>query len=136
MNGQSGKHEISGPKGLLSVIGIQAAVVVFTLSSVCSKMAGSHTGSIELFGRTIRGLSRTGYMWLFLELLCLGVYAILWQQIIKKYDLSIAYANRAFAIFWTALWSVVIFGESLRPAWVIGILLVFCGIFTVNSDVK
>lgn len=129
-------HEIKGPKGVLSVLAIQMAVIVFTMASVCSKMAGSHPGSMELFGFTIHGLTKEGFMWLFAELVCLAFYALLWQQIIKRYDLSIAYANRAFAIFWTCLWSVLIFHEQLKVSSVIGILLVFFGILTVNSDVK
>ena len=136
MNERMGQKKIKGPKGIVSVLAIQSAVIIFTLSSVCSKMAGTHTGSIDLFGHTVSGLSAAGCFWLFLELVCLGLYAILWQQIIKKYDLSIAYANRAFAIFWTALWSMIIFKETLRPAGIIGILLVFFGILTVNSDVE
>ena len=130
------KHVIKGPKGILSILAIQMAVIVFTLASVCSKKAGSNTGSMELFGITIPGFTAAGFMWLFLEVACLGAYAIFWQQIIKRYDISIAYANRAFAIFWTFLWSVIIFHETFRPVSIIGILLVFFGILTVNSDAE
>ena len=123
-----------GSVGIISVLLIQLAVVVFTFSSICSKMAGANAGSITVSGITIHGLSFKGWLWMFAEVLCLGVYAVFWQQIIKKFDLSIAYANRAFAIFWTFLWSILFFHESVRPANVIGILLVFCGIMLVNSE--
>lgn len=118
----------------LSVILIQAAVVVYTGSSVCSKLASSHPGSITLFGLTLHWLSWTGVFWIFMEVVCLGVYAILWQQIIKHFDLSIVYANRAFAIFWTFLWGVLFFHESIKPMNVVGILIVFAGILLVNQD--
>ncbi len=130
------KHEIKGPKGLLSILAIQLAVMLYTVSSVCAKMAGTHPGSIRIFGMEISGLSPAGIRWLFLEVLCLGLYAVVWQQIIKRYDLSIAYANRAFAIFWTFIWSVLIFHEPVKPLRLIGIIIVFCGIMTVNSDVE
>ena len=120
----------------LSVLLIQGAVVVYTGSSVCSKIASSHPGSITLFGLTLHWLSWTGVLWVFLELCCLGAYAVFWQQIIKRFDLSIAYANRAFAIFWTFLWSVLIFHETFRPVSLIGIFLVFFGILLVNQDAK
>ena len=55
-----------------------------------------------------------------------------WQQMIKRFDLSIAYANRSMAILWTALWSVVIFHESLSVKQIIGIVLVVIGTVTVN----
>ncbi len=119
---------------LLSLILIQAAVIIYTGSSVCSKMASSNPGTISLFGQNISWLSWTGYMWLFLELVCLGVYAVFWQQIIKKFDLSIAYANRATAIFWTFLWGIILFGEKIKPLNVVGIIVVFLGVLLVNQD--
>lgn len=119
---------------VLSVILIQAAVVVYTGSSVCSKLASSHPGSVTLFGLTLHWLSWAGIFWLFMEVVCLGCYALLWQQIIKRYDLSVVYANRAFAIFWTFLWGVLFFHESVKPLNVVGILIVFAGILLVNQD--
>lgn len=119
-----------------SILLIQAAVVIYTFSSVCSKIASSHSGAVTLFGVTLNWLSPAGYLWIFLELVCLGCYAIFWQQIIKKIDLSIAYANRAFAIFWTFLWSVLIFHEEVRPVRLIAIVIVFLGILVVNGDAE
>ena len=123
-----------GRINLLHILMIQGAVIVFTLSSVCSKMAGMNTGSVTLFGRTINALSFKGYMWMAAEVFCLFLYAIIWQQIIKHFELSVVYANRAFAIFWSFLWSIMIFGEKVRPANIAGILLVFSGIMVINSD--
>ena len=119
---------------LVSVLLIQMAVIVYTMSSVCSKMAGQNAGSITLFGITINALSWKGVFWMVGEVFVLFVYAILWQQIIKRFDLSLVYANRAFSIFWSFLWSILLFHESIRPANVIGILMVFFGILIVNSD--
>lgn len=121
---------------LLSIIAIQGATIVYTGSSVCSKIASSHKGAITLFGRTISGLSWTGILWIFLELCCLGVYAILWQQIIKRFDLSVAYANRAFAVCWTMLWGVLLFGEHIKPLNIVGVAIVLTGIMLVNADAK
>ena len=121
---------------LLSVLLIQLAVIVYTMSGVCSKMAGQNTGSIRLFGFTINALSWTGIFWMGAEVFVLFAYAIIWQQIIKRFDLSLVYANRAFAIFWTFLWSVILFHEKIRLVNIIGILLVFAGIMVVNSDQK
>ena len=130
--GKPAKKKIT-PAGIVL---IQAAVIIYTGSGICSKMAGTHKGSIELLGRTIPGLSWAGYFWLFLEVGCLGVYAIVWQQIIKRFDLSIAYANRAFAVCWTFLWGVLLFGEQVRPANFAGIALVLAGILLVNQEVE
>ena len=119
---------------LLSVIAIQSAVIVYTGSGVCSKIASGHKGSITLFGHEIHALTWTGYLWLFLEVCCLGLYAVLWQQIIKRFDLSIAYCNRAFAVCWSFLWGILFFGERARPLNIVGIAVVLLGIILVNQD--
>lgn len=134
------KNKVRGPEKKkitpLSIIAIQGATIVYTGSSVCSKIASSHKGQIELFGRTINGLDWTGILWIFLELCCLGVYAILWQQIIRHFDLSVAYANRAFAVCWTMLWGVLLFGEHIKPLNIVGVVIVLIGIMLVNGDAK
>lgn len=121
---------------LVSELGIQAAVIIYTGSTVCSKMASQHPGSVSIFGITLHGLDGMGLFWMFMELVCLGTYAILWQQIIKHFDLSIVYANRAFAVFWTFLWGVLLFHEKVKPLNLIGIVIVFIGILLVNQDAK
>ena len=52
-------------------------------------------------------------LWYGLEILILGIYAILWQQIIKRFDLSVAYANRSIALLWSMLWAVCCFMKRL-----------------------
>ena len=110
---------------LLSILIIQLGVVIYTGSGICSKMTSNYPAM--------------SFMWLFwlgLEVVFLGVYAIFWQQIIKRFDLSIAYANRAFAIFWSTLWAMLIFREKVTPANTIGVIVIFAGIMLVNQDAK
>lgn len=64
----------------------------------------------------------------------LGIYAILWQQIIKNIDLSFAYANRSIALLWSMLWAFLIFGEKITPQNIIGVIIVIVGTVIVNSD--
>jgi hypothetical protein len=61
-------------------------------------------------------------------LVLLGVYAIGWQQVIKRMPLSSAYANRAVTVIWGLFWGVVLFGESITPGKIIGALLIVAGI--------
>lgn len=68
------------------------------------------------------------------ELFILGLYAIIWQQIIKRIDLSLAYANRASAIFWSALWATIFFHEQLSIKNIAGIFVIFIGIWVVNQN--
>ena len=62
------------------------------------------------------------------EIAVLGIYAIAWQQFIKRMPLSAAYANRAVMIIWGCIWGVIIFHEQLTAGKVIGGLLVLCGV--------
>ena len=64
----------------------------------------------------------------------LGVYAILWQQMIKRFDLSVAYANRSMAILWSLVWAVVFFHERITINNVLGVLIVLAGTVLVNTD--
>lgn len=106
-----------------NILILQIVVVIYTLSSVVAKFA---TGK-ELF-------SFSFFLFYGLEIVILGVYAILWQQMIKKFDLSVAYANRAMALLWSAIWAVVLFHEKLDGKQIAGILLVVLGTVIVNTD--
>lgn len=61
-------------------------------------------------------------------ILLLGVYAIFWQQIIKKMPLTAAYANRAVTVFWGMVWGFIIFKEKITPGKAAGAALVIAGI--------
>ncbi|MCI8597308.1 MAG: transporter [Lachnospiraceae bacterium] len=105
------------------ILALQLVVMIYTLSSVAAKMASAQ----EVF--SIPFLLFYG-----VEILLLGIYAIAWQQIIKRCDLSVAYANRSIAILWSLIWTVIFFHEALTVKNVIGVLIVFAGTMIVNSD--
>lgn len=64
-------------------------------------------------------------------LLDLAVYAIVWQQILKKLPLVSAYANKAVTVIWGLIWGMVIFKESLTIWNVIGAIVIIIGIYIV-----
>ena len=104
---------------------LQAVIVIYTLSSVVAKYATDK----ELF-------SFNFFLFYGLEVFILGIYALLWQQMIKKFDLSIAYANRAMALLWSALWAIILFHDSLSGKQVLGIIFVILGTIVVNLNKK
>jgi len=108
-----------------NIILLQLIVVIYTINSIIAKFA---TGA-EVF-------SAKFFLFYAAEICVLGVYAVCWQQMIKRFELSVAYANRSMAILWTALWSVLIFKESLSVKQIIGILLVVVGTIIVNTPKK
>ena len=106
-----------------NIIMLQVIILIYTLSTVTAKFASN-----EEF------LSLKFILFYGLEIFILGVYAILWQQIIKKFEISVAYANRAMSLLWSIVWAIVFFGEQITLKNVIGVIIVIIGTIIVNSD--
>ena len=64
----------------------------------------------------------------------LGVYAIVWQQLIKKFEISVAYANKAMGLLWSIVWAILIFKDAVTIKNVIGVVIVIIGTMIVNSE--
>ncbi len=61
-------------------------------------------------------------------ILILFIYALGWQQVIKRLPLTTAYANRAITVIWGAVWGSLIFHEALSFRKIFALLLVVGGI--------
>ncbi len=106
------------------LIALHIELLILSLSGVCSKMAAQN-----------QFLSTWWLFWYALVILNLGVYAIVWQQIIKYLPLTTAYANKAIGIVWGILWGIVIFGEQLKWNMIVGAVIVIIGVIVVvKSD--
>ena len=101
---------------------LQAVFFIYSISSVVSKFASGKDflsfGFLVFYG---------------LDIMILGIYALIWQQVIKKFELSIAYANKAITLLWALVWGIVLFREQITPGKVAGIVLVMIGIYILNS---
>ncbi|MDE6604111.1 MAG: EamA-like transporter family protein [Lachnospiraceae bacterium] len=104
---------------------MQIMNVVFSLNTVLMKLASVSWQEEGLFAyRTI--------MILFAAVAVLGLYAVAWQAVLGKVDLSQAYLNKGTVVFWGLLWSAVIFHEQITPLNIIGSLIIFMGLLMVN----
>ena len=108
-----------------NIVILQAIIAVYSLTTVVSKFA-----SEQKF-----------FSWQFIvfygiEIFILGIYAILWQQIIKKFEISVAYANKAMALLWSIVWALLFFHEQITIKNVIGVIIVIIGTIIVNRDDK
>ncbi|NLL79567.1 MAG: DMT family transporter [Clostridiales bacterium] len=110
---------------LKDIFMLQGIIMVYSISSVVAKLA-----SAQEF------LSFRFLLFYGMEIGILGVYAILWQQAIKKFELSIAYANRAMVMLWALVWAVLIFGERITVQNAIGLVLITLGTIIVNREEK
>lgn len=104
------------------ILMLQAVFFIYSINSIVAKLASGE----ERF-------SFAFIMFYGLELVILGIYALLWQQIIKKFELSVAYANKAITLIWGMLWGALLFKEQITITKVAGILLVIAGIVILNS---
>ena len=105
---------------LKDYIQLHLNILLFSLTSVFSKAASVQYNK--------HGLSSP----LFLMVANCGIYAITWQQVIKKFSLSTAYANKSVYLLWSQIWAVLIFHENLSIQNIIGILVVLFGVWTVQ----
>jgi drug/metabolite transporter (DMT)-like permease len=100
-----------------AMIALHLLLVLFSFSGITSKMAAQYPfmswGFIFHYG---------------LMVAVLGVYAIGWQQVIKRMPLTTAYANRAVTVVWGIVWGAVIFHERISLFKVVGALVVLVGV--------
>ena len=90
---------------------------IYAGSSVCSKLAAQQpflsAAFIVLYG---------------LMLLALVVYAVGWQQVIKRIPLTTAFANKAVTVVWGLVWGALFFHEAVTPGKLLGAALVIAGV--------
>ena len=100
-----------------ALIGLHLLLAVYSLSDVCSKTAaGAPFMSFRFlfFYGCVLGL--------------LGVYAIGWQQVIRRLPLTVAFANRAVTVVWGSVWGVLFFQEQVSPLRLVGAALIMAGV--------
>ena len=114
-----------GNKNITAIIFLQGAVLIYSLTTVISKLVSNYAF-----------LSKEFILLCMLDVAALGIYAILWQQLLKRFELSIAYANKAMTLLWSLMWSVVLFGEGVTIKKVIGVLLVIAGTIILTRPVE
>ena len=69
-----------------------------------------------------------------LAVLFLGIYAIIWQQVLKKMPLTVAFTNKAICIVWGMLWGALFLGDQITWYKILGSLIVFPGVVLVVSS--
>lgn len=105
------------PKKLSTIILLHLMLLVYSTTGIFSKLAGKYPFFSVRF-----------FLYYGLDLLVLGIYAIVWQRIIKRIPLTTAYANRAITTIWGLLWGWLLFNENITIGKIISIILVVSGI--------
>lgn len=73
-------------------------------------------------------LSLKYFLGLSIVVTMLGIYAIIWQQILKRIELTTAYMFKGVGLVYVLLFSAFIFKETITLWNIVGASLIVCGI--------
>lgn len=115
-----------GKEKIKVLFALHLLLMVYSTSGICSKLAAG-----EAF------LSPRFCLYYAIILLLLGVYAIGWQQIIKRLPLTTAFANKAVTVVWGIVWGAAFFQEEITPKKLLGAAFIVIGVILyAGSDVS
>ncbi len=81
--------------------------------------------------KTAAGKPFFSFEWILLYgllIMIMAVYAVLWQQALRKLPLNVAYANKAISVIWGMLWGALLFREVISVNNIIGAVVVIAGV--------
>lgn len=99
------------------LVWLVGANLIYACTSIFTKSASGH----ELF-------SLPFLLWMLGAVAVLGIYALMWQQIISKMDLSKAYMFKGLSLIFVLAISTLMFGESISVQNILGSALIVFGI--------
>lgn len=101
-------------KRYVALVGVN---LIYACTSICTKMASRQ----EM-------LSWPYLFWIAGAIGVMGVYALLWQQVIARMPLSTAYMFKGTSLIFVLMISALLFGESITLNNVIGAVIIIIGI--------
>ncbi|WP_418668389.1 DMT family transporter [Allofournierella sp.] len=104
-------------KTALTLLALHLLLMVYSASGILSKNAAKS----QAFS----------WPWLLLMggvFLILAVYAVGWQQVIKRLPLTTAFANKAVTVVWGIVWGALFFKEAITPGKLLGAALIIAGV--------
>lgn len=93
----------------------------------------SCVGVISKFAARHRFLSWDFILLYGASLFCLLIYSVAWQQMLKRFSLTTAFANKSVTMVWGMFLGCLIFRERISWNMLLGTLIVFVGVYIVVS---
>ena len=106
---------------------LQLMNILYSLNSVLVKFVSVKWEKMGLFALPTLLL-------LLAAVATLGIYAILWQKILTKVDLTVAYMCKGMIIFCCMLWAFLLFKEQITLFNLLGTGLIFSGTYLVTMN--
>lgn len=104
-------------KRALTLLALHLLLAVYSFSGYFSKKAAAEPFLSLPFLLLYGGM-----------LAILVVYALGWQQIIKRLPLTTAFANKAVTVVWGIVWGALFFGEAVTAGKLAGAALIIAGV--------
>lgn len=101
-------------RDIVALVGIN---MLYACVGICTKMAAMQTT-----------ISWAYLLWFGCAVAIIGAYAILWQQVLKRIELSTAYMFKGTTLIFTMLIAALLFGEAITIPNIIGSLIIITGI--------
>lgn len=98
--------------------------IFLSLSSVFMKFAALQTS-----------LTKQGMFYGF-SIITLGIFALLWQKLLKKYNLSKVYVFKATTIIWGMIFGYIFFKEIITWKMILGAFITICGVCVILGERK
>ena len=111
-------------KKIAIIVALHLILALYSVSGILSKMAAKTSFLSLSFCLYYCGI-----------LFLLGLYAIVWQQIIKKLPLTVAFANKAAIVIWGIIWGITFFNETVTTGQLIGVVMIIVGIVLYSIDI-
>ena len=108
---------------VLDYIFLETNFIIFSFSAVFFKKASS----FKFYSKDFNWFAILGLVMMF-------IYALLWQQILKRFTLIVAFSHKVFIYFWILLWSAVFFNEKVTLFNIAGLLIISIGVITVSKS--
>lgn len=101
-------------RDICALIGIN---MLYASVGVCTKMASIQTP-----------FSWSYLLWFGGAVAIIGTYAILWQQVLRRIELSTAYMFKGTTLIFTMLIAALLFGETITIPNIVGSVIIIVGI--------
>lgn len=102
---------------------LHGGLLISSLSGVFAKFAAQE----DLF-------SLPFFFYYGLDLAAMFVYAVIWQQVLKRMPLTVAYANRPISLIWGLVWGAMLFSETITWNMLLGAAVIFVGIYIMVTS--
>lgn len=108
---------------VIPLIGLHVLLLLYSLGGICSKWAAASPF-----------LSPKFILFYGIVLFDLFVYAICWQQVLKRLPLVTAYVNKSITVIWGLLWGKLFFGDIITWRNIVGAIIIIMGVTLVVID--